>query len=344
MKLCKLMALGLAAVGLAYAQSAPKYAVDLTWPKPLPKQWVLGGLGGVCVDNNDHVILLNRQDVLPGDLNSGTLAPPIIEMDTAGNVLHSWGDLKVLDPRLHSCHFDKDNNFWVGSAPSGMIQKYTHDGSKMLLQIGKKGVVDSSDGTIKGKPLNTPGPIFFMPSSIYVDRQNGDVYVSDGEGKDSNKRVAVFDRNGTFLRQWLPEMNLVHCLTIANDGTVYVCNRDVGKIVAYDKTGKQLRSFDIPWTPATPLADGKARDNGGAAVAFDLSHDPAQKWMYLINQQTSQVHIIERETGKIISSFGRIGHYPGEFDQAHGIAVDAKGNVYVAENRGRRIQKFKIVK
>ena len=41
-----------------------------------------------------------------------------------------------------------------------MVQKYTHDGSKMLLQIGKKGVVDSSDGTIKGKPLNSEAAIF----------------------------------------------------------------------------------------------------------------------------------------------------------------------------------------
>ena len=337
-------ALLLAAAGLTLAQTAPKYAVDLTWPKPLPEKWVLGGLGGVCVDNNDHVFLLNRQDVLPGDLNPGTMAPPVIEMDQAGNVVHSWGDLKILDPRLHSCAFDKENNIWVGSAPSGMIQKYTHDGSKMLLQIGKKGVVDSSDGTIKGKPLNTPGPIFFMPSSIFVDRQNGDVYVSDGEGFDSNKRVAVFDRNGTFLRQWLPDMRRVHCMTIANDGTVYVCDRDGGKILLYDKMGKLSKSFDIPWTPATPFADGKKRDNGGPAVAFDLSHDSAQKWMYLINQETSQVHVIERESGRIVSSFGRTGHFPGEFDQAHGIAVDSKGNLYLAENRGRRIQKFKLVK
>ena len=33
-----------------------------------------------------------------------------------------------------------------------------------------------------------------MPSSIYVDRENGDVYVSDGEGDGSNKRVAVMDK------------------------------------------------------------------------------------------------------------------------------------------------------
>jgi len=330
---------------VAFAENAPKYAVDLTWPKPLPDQWVLGGLGGTCVDKQDHVILLNRQDILPGDLNPGKMAPPIIEIDTAGNMVHSWGDLNVLDPRLHSCHFDKDNNFWVGSAPSGMIQKYSHDGSKLLLQIGKKGVVDSSDGTPKGKPLNSPAAIFFMPSSVFVDRQNGDVFVSDGEGRDSNKRVAVFDRNGTFLRQWMPEgMQTVHCLTMASDGMVYVCNRDAGRIQIYDKTGKFLKSFEVPWTPATPFADGKRRDNGGAAVALDLSHDANQKWMYLINQQTSQMDIIERESGQIVSSFGRSGHFPGEFDQPHGIAVDSKGNVYVAENRGRRIQKFKIVK
>ncbi len=135
--------------------SAPKYEVDLSWPKPFPNQWILGGLGGVCVDAQDHVFLLNRQDVVDGDLNAGHLAPPIIELDPAGNVVNSWGDLSVLDPRLHSCFVDKDNNFWIASAPSGMVQKYTHDGSKLLFQIGKKGVLDSTDGTDKGKPLNS---------------------------------------------------------------------------------------------------------------------------------------------------------------------------------------------
>lgn len=78
-------------------------------------------------------------------------------------------------------------------------------------------------------------------------------------------------------------------------------------------------------------------------MAIDFSHDPNQTLMYVINQNNGVVDIVERESGKILSSFGRIGHYPGEFDQPHGIAVDSQGNVYVAENRGRRIQKFKIV-
>src|SRR5580765_3428574 len=163
----------------SHAQNAPRYEADINWPKPLPNRWVLGGLGGLCVDTNDHVLILNRQDVIAGDLNGGTLAPPMIEFDPEGNVVNSWGDPKIIDSRLHSCHFDKDGNVWIASAPSGMVQKYTHDGSKLLLQIGTKGKLDSSDGTAKGKPLNSPAATFFMPSSIFVDRTNGDVYVSD---------------------------------------------------------------------------------------------------------------------------------------------------------------------
>ena len=64
--------------------AAPRYEVDASWPKPLPDRWVLGGLGGVCVDAQDHVLILNRQDILEGELNCGHLAPPIIEFDPGG--------------------------------------------------------------------------------------------------------------------------------------------------------------------------------------------------------------------------------------------------------------------
>jgi sugar lactone lactonase YvrE len=323
-------------------KAAPHYEADPYWPKPLPDRWVLGGLGGVCVDAQDHVFILNRQDVVEGDLNGGKLAPPIIEFDPAGNVVNSWGDPNLLDPRLHSCRADKDNNIWIASAPSGMIQKYSHDGSKMLLQIGKKGTVDSSDGTIKGKPLNSAAAIFFMPSSIFVDPQNGDVYVSDGEGAGSNRRVAVLDRTGKFLRQWQPEdMMTVHCMSMAKDGQVYVCNRENSRIQIYDKMGNFKKSIEVPWKPVTPSKDGKVTQSGGSAVALDFSHDEAQQFIFLINQNNAQVEIIDRQSGKILSSFGRPGSFPGEFNQAHGIAVDSKNNVYIAENRGRRIDRFK---
>src|SRR5258708_21629964 len=242
----------------SWAQSsAPKYEPDLQWPKPLPNEWTIGGLGGVCTDAQDHVFILNRQDAPPADLNAARMAPPIIEFDPAGSVVNAWGDSKLLDARLHSCHVDQDNNIWIAAAPSGMVQKYTHDGSKLLLQIGKKGVVDSDDGTIKRKPLNSDAAQFFMPSSIYADPKNGDVYVSDGEGAGSNRRIAVMDRTGNFLRQGLPEgMQTVHCLSVANDGMVYVCNRDGGRIQVYDKMGKFIKNIESPRAPITPPAAG----------------------------------------------------------------------------------------
>jgi DNA-binding beta-propeller fold protein YncE len=332
------------AAALGAQSGAVQYEADISWPRPLPNRWVLGGLGGVCVDAQDHVLILNRQDVNEGDLNGARLAPPIIEFDAAGNVVHSWGDLNVLDPRLHSCHFDASGDVWIASAPSGMVQKYTHDGSKLLLQIGKKGMVDSSDGTVKGKPLNSNAAVFFMPSSIFVDRQNGDVYVSDGEGAGGNRRVVVMDKTGNFLRQWQPgDMDVVHCMTMAKDGLVYVCNRNGSKIQVYDKMGNLKRTIDVPWTPVTSPADGKMTPSGGSVVAIDFSPDAAQRLLFVINQNNSQVEVIDRQSGQKMSSFGRPGSFPGQFNQPHGIAMDSKGNVYIAENRGKRIHRFKPV-
>ena len=77
------------------------------------------------------------------------------------------------------------------------------------------------------------------------------------------------------------------------------------------------------------------------AIAF--SPDPDQAYMFVVNQNNSQIDVVDRKAGKPVSSFGSIGKQPGQFDQGHGIAVDSKGNVYVAENRGRRVHKFKIV-
>lgn len=335
-------AMTLTPVALRAENGAPQYRVDSAWPKPLPEGWVVGGLGGLCVDRNDHVLILNRQDVADVDLGGGKLAPAIIEFDPSGNVVNSWGDAKLLDPRLHSCFFDKDSNVWIASAPSGMVQKYSHDGSKLLQQIGKKGVFDSADGTAKGAGLNSNAAQFYAPSSIFVDPQNGDVYVADGEGRGTNRRIAVMDREGKFLRQWQPDdMRVVHCMSVANDGLVYVCNRDKARLQVYDKTGKLVNTIQVREKPHAAVPENQSR---GVAVALDLSRDPEQKLMYLINQNNAEVEVMDRKSGKILASFGSAGHFPGQFDQLHGIAVDSKGNIYIAENHGQRVQKFSLSK
>jgi sugar lactone lactonase YvrE len=46
------------------------------------------------------------------------------------------------------------------------------------------------------------------------------------------------------------------------------------------------------------------------------------------------------EEGKVISKFGKTGDGPGEFKMTHSITVDRKGNIYVTEGDGMRIQVF----
>jgi hypothetical protein len=329
----------------AHAQPVPRYEVDAAWPKPLPDQWVVGGLVGLCIDSQNHVLVLHRQEeLIEGGRNAGKPAPYMIEFDPEGNVVNSWGDPELLNPRLHSCHFDGDDNVWIVSAPSGMVQKYSHDGARLLMQIGEKGVLDSSDGTREGTPLNSNAAQFLTPSGIRVDRANGDIFVSDGEQPGSNHRIAVMDGSGAFLRQWvMDDMESVHCVHLSNDGMVYVCHRRGSEVRVFDKMGSLQRRIVVPWKPVTPPEDGQLVQSGGSAVDIAFSSDPQQRLMYVINQNNARIDVFERENGKFLTSFGRAGNYPGQFNQAHSIGVDSNGNVYVAENRGQRVQRFRPV-
>jgi hypothetical protein len=63
--------------------------------------------------------------------------------------------------------------------------------------------------------------------------------------------------------------------------------------------------------------------------------------MYLTDGENDRVHILERDSLKLLTTFGEGGRQPGEFYGVHSIATDSKGNIYTAETyRGQRIQKF----
>jgi NHL repeat len=159
-----------------------KFVVDPNWPKPLPEKWVIGQVSGVCVDAQDHVFIVNRNDITDKEAEVAQQAPPYIEFDPDGNVVNSFGDWKVVPNVTHGCTIDSENNFWTTGSGDGIVQKYSHDG-KLLMQIGERGVVDTSDGTLKGRALNSSHAQFYMPSDIAVDPGNGDIYVADGYGK-----------------------------------------------------------------------------------------------------------------------------------------------------------------
>lgn len=351
----------------------PKFEVDPSWPKPLPGRWVTGEMGGVCVDSQDHVFIAQRVNDVGGmdghlegltsdELNAGQPAPPVIEFDAEGKVVNSWGDPKLLPKDLHGCAIDRDGHVWLDGSEDGIIQEYSHDGRELLLQIGKKGVFDSSDGTVTGTPLNSSTSQFFRVSEIGFDPHNGDVYVADGHAKGrggNNYRIVVFDKNGKYLRQWKlhrsPEeagtaaAPTVHCVRVSNDGLVYVCDRWMNRLQVFDRMGIFQKNMPFAfkiWTPIPQTGTGSRKDAMlvGSVSSVELSLDPGQKFMYAINEIDEEIDIVDRATGKVLGSFGRPGHQVGEFMHAHTMALDSKGNIYVGESvEGRRVQKFKMV-
>lgn len=293
------------------AQTIPQFELDLLWPQlPLGDNWLTGGLGGMCIDSRDHVYLLNRQNVVEDDLDGARLAPPVIELDPDGAVVRGWGDPGLIGGRLHDCHVDSDGDIWLVAAATGYLQKYSADGSELLMQIGEAGVYDSSDGTRQGTPLNSDRARFFLPAAIDVDKANGDIYVADGELPGGNTRIAVLDKNGVFLRQWRLErapgenaIELPHCLRLSNDDLVYVCDRRADRIQVFDKLGNIAQIID---TTFTPLTSPESRSSGGrgSAVVLAFSPDQDQQFMYVINQNSVMVDVYERKTGELLSSFG----------------------------------------
>ena len=333
----------------AAAQDVPRYELDPLWPKlPFGDGWLTGGLGGMCVGGSDRVLILNRQNVVPADLDGARLAPPVIELDPAGNVVRGWGDPALIGDRLHDCHVDGDGNVWLVAAGTGVVQKYSGDGSELLLQIGETGQYDSSDGTREGRPLNSDRAQFFLPASLDVDPETGDVYVADGETPAGNFRIAVLDGDGRFLRQWplhrtAAEQDIVplpHCLRVSNDGLVYVCDRRADRVQVFDRMGRFVRNIDVPFHPVTPRG-GDRTGTRGTAVVLAFSPDPEQRLLFVLNQNSVTVDVVDRRSGEVLTSFGGgPGRYRGQFTLPHGIGVDSAGNVYVAEQEGRRIQKF----
>jgi DNA-binding beta-propeller fold protein YncE len=137
-------------------------------------------------------------------------------------------------------------------------------------------------------------------------------------------------------------------VAIGNDGLVYVCDRRGDRVQVFDKMGKFQRNIPVPYEQRSQrqrLGPGHKSQLWGTADWIGFSPDRAQAFIYLLNEDDEQIEVLDRASGNILSKFGRAGHQVGGFTFAETLAVDSKGNIYVAElgaeEAGNRVQKFK---
>lgn len=340
----------------AQAKQAPKFEVDPLWPKPLPNHWVIGSTIGVSVDSRDHVFIIHRAGSLNAETeasagrNSPTgeccsIAPPVLEFDAEGNLVNSWGGPGQgydWPSSNHGITVDHMDNVWIGGngEDDAHLLKFTRAG-EFLMQLGKPGMNAGSNNQEH----------FGRVAEINIDAEANEAYVADGY---LNKRVVVIDMTtGAFKRYWgaygnRPDdtdlgpydpnappaqqfRNPVHCAQPTPDGLVYVCDRVNNRIQVFQKDGTFVDEVIVE------------RLTRGAGSAWDVafSRDDDQTYIYLADGLNERIHIIDRKSLQVLTSFGDGGRQPGQFFGVHNVAVDSQGNLYTTETyEGKRLQKF----
>jgi hypothetical protein len=338
--------------------TGPGFQVEAAWPQPLPNRWILGQVSGVAVGPDDHVWILQRPRSLSEDEAGAAQnpphgdccmpAPPVLEFAPDGRLLRSWGGPGAgydWPANEHGIHVDPKGFVWItGNGDNdGQILKFTPDG-RFVRQIGKSGPQTSNADTTR----------LGRAASVEVDAAANELYVADGY---HNRRVIVFDaETGAYKRHWgaygrppvdaRPESRRnvppteaqlqqfgtpVHCVRIARDGLVYVCDRLNNRVQVFRKDGSFVREFMVE--PRTA--------SNGSVWDIVLSRDPAQRWLHLADGRNNHVLTLERETGQVVRTLGRPGRYAGEFHWVHDLAIDSQGNLYAGEvDTGKRVQKF----
>lgn len=148
----------------ADSSSRPVFAVDASWPNPLPAPvgtdgvahaWVQGEVAGSCIDMRDNVYTFNRGwevgvtvGGVPQGNESGAIngndataggaipSPPVVAFDSDGNVIAGWGNPSLIQTGAdygyaaylphgaHGCYVDYQGYVWLGGNGDGVVQKY----------------------------------------------------------------------------------------------------------------------------------------------------------------------------------------------------------------------------
>ena len=316
-------------------RNLPEFEVDKAWPK-VPPHWKLGDASSFAIDAKDNVWLLHRPRTLkPGE----PAAPPVVVFDASGAFVKAWGaeDAGAHWPeREHGIHVDAKGFVWItgNNCPTNGIAGLRPVNDDQILKLTGDGKIALRIGESNGSKGNADTRNVHRAADVWVHPPSNELYVADGYG---NHRVIVFDaETGAFKRLWgafgnkpvdddhcevvtpksfpagqgPPNFSIVHALRVANDGMVYVADRENRRVQAFTPNGtfvKQLVKTDT--TFARNLA---------------LSHDPVQQFLYVGNG--TDIVIVDRRSLEVVGTI----KVPGMIGGGHHIAVDSKGNLYIA--------------
>ena len=303
---------------------ATGYTVDPAWPqRSADVPW--GQVSGVAVDRQDNVWVYTRTN-----LTVQVYAPD-------GRYLFGW-PAEHTNSAAHFIRFDAEGNVWTVDTGRHTVTKRTPQG-KRLLVLGTDGEA-GEDAT----HFNLPTDVAITPK--------GDAFVSDGYG---NSRVVHFDRRGNFIKAWgklgsAPgEFSIAHSIVCDSKGRLYVADRNNVRVQVFNQRGKLLdvwQNILVPWNIWISPAD-EIWVCGSSPMQW--AYDPKKPKLPLGCPPKDQLVARFDTTGRLrqLWTFPKgqdNQEQPGELNWVHAMAFDSKGNLYLGDIIGRRIQKFRPVK
>src|SRR5215471_20115778 len=184
--------------GQSYSQNAGAdpnaapnpYRVDEGWAKLAQgRKW--GAAVGVDIDRDGKSVWVFDRCATADDCSASNL-DPIQKFDASGKLVKSFGAGMFNYP--HALYVDAQDDVWVsdGRAKNNgkghTVMKFSSDG-KLLMTLGTPGEAGADE-----KHFNAPSDVLVAP--------NGDIFVADGHGGNTNARIVKFDKNGKFLKTW----------------------------------------------------------------------------------------------------------------------------------------------
>lgn len=256
----------------------------------------------LVVDAQDRVYLFTRDK------------HQVLVFAADGSFVTSWG--QNLFTRPHGLTLGPDGNLYCVDDLGHCIRKCSTEG-QLLATIGDPG---------QPAPRRSGTP-FNQPTKVAFDPQTGDMFVADGYG---NARVHRYSPDGSLLHSWGEygsepgQFNLVHSICVDAGGRVYIADRENHRVQIFDGQGNFLEQWNNLHRPCgLHIQDGLVYI-GQLLTHLDVNAD------YPNLGACVSVHDL---TGKQLARLGdaRPGEGPGQFTTPHGLAVDSRGDLYVAE-------------
>jgi streptogramin lyase len=319
-----------ASSGIAYAQadaatnSLPNpYRTIENWAK-LPEGRPWGSTAGVSVDRRGNIWVAER---CGANTCAGSNLAPILEFDPSGKLLKSFGEGMFLFP--HGLTVDQDGNIWVtdgqGAGGKGhQVFKFTPDG-KVLMALGKAGVAGDGPDT------------FNQPSAVAI-ASNGDIFVADGHGGNSNNRVVKFTKDGKFIKAWGKkgtgpgEFDIPHCLAFDSKGRLFVGDRNNNRIQIFDQDGNFLAEWKQFSRPS-----GIYIDKNDIIYVADSESESVSKNHYGWKRG---IRVGRVKDGSVTAFIPDPVEVATGTSAAEGVAVDSKGAIYGAEVGPKDLKKY----